>query len=75
MKALENLSATIAAVYLRLQEQRHLSHQHSWRFMSWWPCRRCGGRWLTDVTPLMPLLHAGQKCRFTFQMPPWVREL
>lgn len=36
--------------------------------------KRCGGRWLTDVTPLMPLLPAGQKCRFTFQMPPWASD-
>jgi hypothetical protein len=37
--------------------------------------KRCGGRWLTDVTPLTPLLHAGQKCQFTFQMPPWAGDL
>ena len=29
------------------------------------------GRWLTDVTPLMPLLLPGQQCRFTLKGASW----
>lgn len=37
------------------------------------PCcmRRRVGRWLTDVTPLRPLLHGGRRCRFRLQTAPW----
>lgn len=34
------------------------------------PFRRRIGRWLTDVTPLMPLL-IGQQCHFHLQTAPW----
>lgn len=33
-------------------------------------CRRRIGRWLTDVTPLLPLL-TSQQCRFHLQTAPW----
>ncbi|KAK9821321.1 hypothetical protein WJX81_001912 [Elliptochloris bilobata] len=35
------------------------------------PFRRRVGRWLTDVTPLRPLLNGGQRCRFRLQTAPW----
>lgn len=34
-------------------------------------CRRRIGHWLTDATPLLPLLVGGQQCRFTAQTAPW----
>ena len=33
--------------------------------------RRRVGRWLTDVTPLRPLLAGGRRCRFRLQTAPW----
>lgn len=33
--------------------------------------RRRVGRWLTDATPLLPLLVGGQQCTFTAQTAPW----
>lgn len=29
------------------------------------------GRWLSDATPLLPLLVGGQQCTFTAQTAPW----
>lgn len=35
------------------------------------PFKRRGGRWLTDITALLPLLSGGPQCTFTMQSTPW----
>ncbi|KAK9805085.1 hypothetical protein WJX73_003188 [Symbiochloris irregularis] len=46
---------------------------HCGRELGRWitPFRRRIGRWLSDATPLLPLLVGGQQCTFTAQTAPW----